>query len=265
MNRKSALILSGVLGTFFSTSAIAALNCTASPDCASLGYTMSAADCTDGVKVACPTDTSKVFCKTVQPVTCIVGSILGGDQFCYKDKLPDGVKPVGIVFDTTNKLAVALTDINSSGSAGSSTMMWATGYYDIPTLGNCTDLTTCGVDGRANTTAILNCGSSCGSTPAATATNSYEPSGCSKDFCKKTKWFLPSMRDLITLYNAKSYVNASLSLTASSGATTLTESYYWSSTEFSSDYAWILNVHSGFRGSYGKSYNNIYVRPVVKY
>ena len=265
MNRKSALILSGVLGTFFSTSAIAALNCTASPDCASLGYTMSAADCTDGVKVACPTDTSKVFCKTVQPVTCIVGSILGGDQFCYKDKLPDGVKPVGIVFDTTNKLAVALTDINSSGSAGSSTMMWATGYYDIPTLGNCTDLTTCGVDGRANTTAILNCGSSCGTTPAATATNSYEPSGCSKDFCKKTKWFLPSMRDLITLYNAKSYVNASLSLTASSGATTLTESYYWSSTEFSSDYAWILNVHSGFRGSYGKSYNNIYVRPVVKY
>jgi len=265
MNRKSALILSGVLGTFFSTSAIAALNCTASPDCASLGYTMSAADCTDGIKVACPTDTSKVFCKTVQPVTCIVGSILGGDQFCYKDKLPDGVKPVGIVFDTTNKLAVALTDINSSGSAGSSTMYWSANYYDIPTLGNCTDLTTCGVDGRANTTAILNCGSSCGTTPAATATNSYEPSGCSKDFCKKTKWFLPSIRDLITLYDAKSYVNTSLSLTASSGATILTESYYWSSTEFSSDYAWILNVHSGFRGSYGKSYNNIYVRPVVKY
>ena len=266
MNRKSALILSGVLGTFFSTSAIAALNCTASPDCASLGYTMTAADCADGVKVACPTDPTKVFCKAgVQPATCVVGAILGGDQLCYKDKLPDGVKPVGIVFDTTNKLAVALTDINSSGSAGSSTMMWATGYYDIPTLGNCTDLTTCGVDGRANTTAILNCGSSCGSTPAATATNSYEPSGCSKDFCKKTKWFLPSMRDLITLYDAKSYVNASLSLTASSGATTLTESYYWSSTEFSSDYAWILNVHSGFRGSYGKSYNNIYVRPVVKY
>ncbi len=266
MNRKSALILSGVLGTFFSTSAIAALNCTASPDCASLGYTMTAADCADGVKVACPTDPTKVFCKAgVQPATCVVGAILGGDQLCYKDKLPDGVKPVGIVFDTTNKLAVALTDINSSSSAGSSTMMWATGYYDIPTLGNCTDLTTCGVDGRANTTAILNCGSSCGTTPAATATNSYEPSGCSKDFCKKTKWFLPSMRDLITLYDAKSYVNASLSLTASSGATTLTESYYWSSTEFSSDYAWILNVHSGFRGSYGKSYNNIYVRPVVKY
>ena len=265
MNRKSALILSGVLGTFFSTSAIAALNCTASPDCASLGYTMSAADCTDGIKVACPTDTSKVFCKTVQPVTCIVGSILGGDQFCYKDKLPDGVKPVGIVFDTTNKLAVALTDINSSGSAGSSTMYWSANYYDIPTLGNCTDLTTCGVDGRANTTAILNCGSSCGTTPAATATNSYEPSGCSKDFCKKTKWFLPSMRDLTTLYNAKSYVNASLSLTASSGAKTLTESYYWSSTEYGYYGAWILRVSDGYRDDYGKNGSSGYVRPVLAF
>ena len=266
MNRKSALILSGVLGTFFSTSAIAALNCTASPDCASLGYTMTAADCADGVKVACPTDPTKVFCKAgVQPATCVVGAILGGDQLCYKDKLPDNVKPVGIVFDTTNKLAVALTDINSSGSAGSSTMMWATGYYDIPTLGNCTDLTTCGVDGRANTTAILNCGSSCGSTPAATATNSYEPSGCSKDFCKKTKWFLPSMRDLITLYNAKSYVNASLSLTASSGAKTLTESYYWSSTEYGSYNAWGVRMSGGVRTNDTKNNTNRYVRPVVKY
>ena len=268
MNRKSALILGGVLGAFFSTSAIAALNCTASPDCASLGYTMSAADCTDGVKVACPTDTSKVFCKTVQPVTCIVGSILGGDQFCYKDKLPDNVKPVGIVFDTDNKLAVALTDINSSGSAGSSAMYWSTSYYDIPALGNCTsstDLTTCGVDGRANTMDIWLCGSSCGSTPAAGATKSYEPSGCSKDFCKKTKWFLPSMRDLITLYDAKSYVNASLSLTASSGATGLSLShFYWSSTEYNSDVAWAMYMNDGGRLHRNKNYTE-YVRPVVKY
>ena len=148
------------------------------------------------------------------------------------------------------------------------TMNWSASYYDIPALGNCTnimDLTTCGVDGRANTMAILNCGSSCGLTPAATATNSYEPSGCSKDFCKKTKWFLPSMRDLITLYNAKSYVNASLSLTASSGAKTLTESYYWSSTEYSGNNAWLLRM-DGRKSNTLKIINNqLYVRPVVKY
>ncbi|HIU53767.1 MAG TPA: DUF1566 domain-containing protein, partial [Candidatus Scatocola faecipullorum] len=88
--------------------------------------------------------------------------------------------------------------------------------------------------------------------------------GCSKDFCKKTKWFLPSMRDLITLYNAKSYVNASLSLTASSGAKTLTESYYWSSTEYYNGYAWYLWMGDGYRYN-GTKFSNAYVRPVLAF
>ena len=276
---RQIMVLCSVFGF---TSGVMAEDCKPAPDCADLGFAQNAADCS-GDALKCPWDLTKAACKAgdesedIKPVPCAIGAILGNDQLCYSPNTgtPDGVKPVGIVFDTINKLAVALTNVNKDGSACDtwSLMLMSTAYsstseYNIPTLGNCTsstDLTTCGADGRANTTAILNCGNICGTTPAATAANSYEPSGCSKDFCKKTKWFLPSMRDLIALYNAKSYVNASLSLTASSGATTLTESYYWSSTEFSSDYAWILNVHSGFRGSYGKSYNNIYVRPVVKY
>mgnify|MGYP003158853594 FL=1 len=233
-------------------------------DCAKLGYTKSVSQCSDGY-LKCPYNSAAVFCEDIGAAVA-VGDILYGDG-TVANSLVAGKTPIGIVFDTTNHLAVALTDINSSGSAGSSTMYWSTSYYDIPALGNCTsstDLMTCGVDGRANTTAILNCGSSCGSTPAATATNSYEPSGCSKDFCKKTKWFLPSMRDLITLYNAKSYVNASLSLTASSGAKTLTKSYYWSSTEFSSNYAWYLWMDDVSRYYGTKDYSE-YVRPVVKY
>ena len=254
---------------------VMAEDCKPAPDCTALGFTQNAADCS-GDALKCPWDLTKAACKAgdesedIKPVTCAVGSILGNDQLCYSPGTgtPDGVKPVGIVFDTTNKLAVALTDINSSGSAGSSTMIWSANYYDIPALGNCTnimDLTTCGADGRANTTAILNCGSSCGLTPAATATNSYEPSGCSKDFCKKTKWFLPSMRDLITLHNAKSYVNASLSLTSSSGATALKEGGYWSSTEYSGNNAWLLRM-DGRKSNTLKIINNqLYVRPVVKY
>ena len=231
-------------------------------DCAKLGYTKSVSQCSDGY-VRCPYNSAAVFC---EDIGAAVGDILYGDG-TVASSLVAGKTPIGIVFDTDNKLAVALTDINSSGSAGSSTMYWSTSYYDIPALGNCTsstDLMTCGVDGRANTTAILNCGSSCGSTPAATATNSYEPSGCSKDFCKKTKWFLPSMRDLITLYNAKSYVNASLSLTASSGAKTLTESYYWSSTEYDSNLAWRLTMTLGTRDTNAKD-GSYYVRPVLAF
>ena len=270
MNKKCKQMMGAVLlmASFSQSGSALATSCAVPPTCEQLGYKMKVDDCGENPVLRCPfalSDDNQVYCtESAQNQVVSVGAILYGDG-TVASGLVTGKTPIGIVFDTANRLAVALTDINSSGSAGSSTMYWSTSYYDIPALGNCTDLTTCGVDGRANTTAILNCGSSCGTTPAATATNSYEPSGCSKDFCKKTKWFLPSMRDLITLYNAKSYVNASLSLTASSGAKTLTESYYWSSTEFSSDYAWILNVHSGFRGSYGKSYNNIYVRPVVKY
>lgn len=270
MNKKCKQMMGAVLlmASFSQSGSALATSCAVPPTCEQLGYKMKVDDCGENPVLRCPfalSDDNQVYCtESAQNQVVSVGAILYGDG-TVASGLVTGKTPIGIVFDTANRLAVALTDINSSGSAGSSTMMWATGYYDIPTLGNCTDLTTCGVDGRANTTAILNCGSSCGTTPAATATNSYEPSGCSKDFCKKTKWFLPSMRDLITLYNAKSYVNASLSLTASSGAKTLTESYYWSSTEYSYDGAWLLAMSDGSRGAYHKNYYYRYVRPVLAF
>ena len=270
MNKKCKQMMGAVLlmASFSQSGSALATSCAVPPTCEQLGYKMKVDDCGENPVLRCPfalSDDNQVYCtESAQNQVVSVGAILYGDG-TVASSLVTGKTPIGIVFDTANRLAVALTDINSSGSAGSSTMYWSTSYYDIPALGNCTDLTTCGVDGRANTTAILNCGSSCGTTPAATATNSYEPSGCSKDFCKKTKWFLPSMRDLITLYNAKSYVNASLSLTASSGAKTLTESYYWSSTEGSSHGAWVLWMDDGSRYGYNKFNTGRYVRPVLAF
>ena len=271
MNKKCKQMMGAVLlmASFSQSGSALATSCAVPPTCEQLGYKMKVDDCGENPVLRCPfalSDDNQVYCtESAQNQVVSVGAILYGDG-TVASGLVTGKTPIGIVFDTANRLAVALTDINSSGSAGSSTMIWSANYYDIPALGNCTsstDLTTCGVEGRANTTAILNCGS-CGTTPAATATNSYEPSGCSKDFCKKTKWFLPSMRDLITLYNAKSYVNASLSLTASSGAKTLTESYYWSSTEYNSNNAWKLTMLNGAR-NYGKTGTNQYVRPVLAF
>ena len=270
MNKKCKQMMGAVLlmASFSQSGSALATSCAVPPTCEQLGYKMKVDDCGENPVLRCPfalSDDNQVYCtESAQNQVVSVGAILYGDG-TVASGLVTGKTPIGIVFDTANRLAVALTDINSSGSAGSSTMIWSTSYYDIPALGNCTDLTTCGVDGRANTTAILNCGSSCGTTPAATATNSYEPSGCSKDFCKKTKWFLPSMRDLITLYNAKSYVNASLSLTASSGAKTLTESYYWSSTEGSNYSAWRLGMSDGLRYAYYKGNDGHYVRPVLAF
>ncbi|OLA80153.1 MAG: hypothetical protein BHW57_04515 [Azospirillum sp. 47_25] len=172
--KKLSIQIMALCSVFGFASGVMAEDCKPAPDCADLGFTQNAADCS-GDALKCPWDLTKAACKAgdesedikedIKPVPCAVGSILGNDQLCYEDKLPDGVKPVGIVFDTDNKLAVALTDVSNSGSASSTTMTmnWSASYYDIPALGNCTnimDLTTCGVDGRANTMAILNCGSS---------------------------------------------------------------------------------------------------------
>lgn len=272
MNKKCKQMMGAVLlmASFSQSGSALATSCAVPPTCEQLGYKMKVDDCGENPVLRCPfalSDDNQVYCtESAQNQVVSVGAILYGDG-TVASGLVTGKTPIGIVFDTANRLAVALTDINSSGSAGSSTMYWSSSYCDTPNLDNCTSsdgLTSCGVDGRANTTAILNCGSSCGTTPAATATNSYEPSGCSKDFCKKTKWFLPSMRDLITLYNAKSYVNASLSLTASSGAKTLTESYYWSSTEYTNYGAWSLWVGGGSRYNDDK-YGNLYVRAVLAF
>ncbi|CDB39249.1 putative uncharacterized protein [Azospirillum sp. CAG:260] len=266
-NKKMLLInllsILSLLTAGITTTTAAAVNCTQAPDCASLGYTMKAADCTDGIKVACPTDPNQVFCERGIPsVPCAVGSILGGNQLCYADKLPDNVKPVGIVFDPANRLAVALTGICSDFS-GCATMLWSSSYCDTPNLDNCSvgNELSCGTDGHTNTDAIL--ASTCnGGIYAAGDAYIYEPAGCAKDFCKKTKWFLPSIKELVTLYNAKSAVNASLSLT---GVTTLYESSYWSSTEYNSYSVWVLNMSSGSRSYFPKTGNNLYVRPVVKY
>ena len=221
----------------------------------------------DGVVIVCP----KSGCKSGYTYIgdgCVnsVGLILYGDGTVSND-LVAGKTPIGIVFDAENRLAVALTEVNEDGTAGSKAMNWSSSFYDVPDLNNSDfeiSLKVSETDGRANTTAILNCGSSCGTTPAATAANSYEPIGCSADFCKKTKWFLPSMRDLITLYEAKSSVEASLDLIDSMEVTSFREAEYWSSNEYDSYNVWSMRMPDGYKNKYMKS-SSIDVRPVVKY
>lgn len=245
------------------------LDCYATPDCSALGYTMTEADCEGTHFVRCPTDTSKLFCKpNLYKSICEVGDVLGNDEKCYDAaNLPQSVKPIAVVFDVENRLAVALTDVKQDGSAGSERMLWSSSYCDAPNLENCTNsntvITTCGADGRANTDAIL--ASTCNGTPyAANAVNNYQISGCSKDFCKQGKWFLPSMRDLYTIYSFKSAVNNTLSLLVTLGASQFMDGYYWSSIERYNDFAWVLGMSSGFTLSYNK-YSNYYVRPVLHY
>ena len=247
--------------------------CTPAPDCASLGYKMTAADCTGQITVKCPTDTSKVFCKVKAKEEVETAAILYGDG-TVASGIVTGKTPIGVVFDTANRLALALTDVKKDGTAGSERMQWSSSYCDTPGLQNCTateipygtNLTpiTCGVDGRLNTNAIL--ASTCnGTTYAATATNNYQPAGCTKDFCKKNKWFLPSIRDLQNIYLQKTQIDASLTLLNSNGATTIGSKYYWSSTELDNIGAWVFAMYNGFRINLYKTNHSYYVRPVLAF
>ena len=254
----------------FSAKSLQAQTCIVPPSCEELGYTMTEADCASAEKILkCPHDQSKMFCLTMAEIdpgsSGNVGDILYGDG-TVSSKQIFGKKPIGVVFDVFNRLAIAVTDVKQDGSAGSETMQWSSEDCDTPNLENCTDGNAiCGTDGRANTDAILATNGGCGGTTyAANAVNNYQISGCSKDFCKQGKWFLPSFRDLDTIYRLKSTINSRLTSLPSVGAWQLTEGEYWSSTEYSYRSAWSLEMDSGNRGSSRKRINH-YVRPVIAF
>ena len=171
-----------------------AIECVPTPDCTTLGYTKTESECTGAnLVLKCPFNDSKVACSAVtvtyEPK---VGYILYSDK-TFSPNVEAGKTPIGVIFDEENRLAVALTDVKKDGSAGSEVMSWSSSsssYCDTPGLENCkksnTLITTCGLDGRANTDTIL--ASTCnGTTYAANAVNSYQVSGCSKDFCRQGK------------------------------------------------------------------------------
>ena len=119
------------------------------------------------------------------------------------------------------------------------------------------------MDGKINTTTILSYASANGKTvQAATATSKYSPSVCaSGSMCGQGNWYLPAMGELNTIYTNLSKIQSSIS---SAGGTQITPEYYWSSTEYSSMYAWDLNFGSGSRGN-GIKYYSDYVRPVLAF
>ena len=256
------------VGLLFVTPAYALENCVTPPTCDELGFTVNIEDCA-GAALKCPWDLSKAACRVKSAEVPL--PILYGDGTVDK-KIFENKTPIGIVFDETNRLALALIEVNSSTPIGNTPVYWSNNYCDIPELMNCQydygniAIDSCSADGQTNTAVILATNDDCsGRTIAAIETNLYQPQGCSTDFCKKNQWFLPSMRDLAKIYVNKSTINTCLSLLNSFGAKTLIESYYWSSNEYNRNYAWNFHMRDGYRGHCLKNVNDSYVRPVIKY
>lgn len=81
-----------------------------------------------------------------------------------------------------------------------------------------------------------------------------------QQFCQDTGGRCPTIDELTGIYLNKDKINAALS---AANLPILKEYYYWSSTEYSSNLAWILWMDDGTRYNYSKNYGNEYVRPVL--
>ena len=114
--------------------------------------------------------------------------------------------------------------------------------------------------GRTNTSTIITTLGE--NAPAAKYCNEYYPSNVdsANAFVGAGRWWLPSAGELWMIWSHLLEVNRIL---AQIGGTALNRSqWYWSSTETSAAYAWLLDFSNGlFYGSRGKTYEGS-VRPV---
>lgn len=114
--------------------------------------------------------------------------------------------------------------------------------------------------GKANTTAQM--------TKSECNTVSYAPGFCGAYSRVNAngqgliagKWWLPSLGEMTMIYANMTKINYALSLI--NGATQLAETWYWTSTEYSSTGAWLLNLNDGLASITTKASNQGRVRAV---
>lgn len=83
-----------------------------------------------------------------------------------------------------------------------------------------------------------------------------------QQFCQSNGGRCPTIDELTGIYLNKDKINAALS---AANLPELKESWYWSSTEYNTGYAWELRMSGGYRGWANKNYNGYYVRPVLAF
>ena len=251
--------------------------CIQTPTCSSLGYD-SSSSCSGGTK--CPfgnawnctvVDLTNKITELEKQITeiinngsgsdgattpdysnCKIGAILYSDKSCDPNVVASK-KPIGVVFDRANKLAIGLEE---------SQQYWSyPDYFDAPGLSNITSSSAVIADwqGKNNTRVVLEyCKAKGRNCPAFRYVNSYKTEGTIAG-----DWYLPAFGELNAIYGNKDVLNIAL---GKIGGTKLGTDMYWSSSEYSDGYAWILKFSDGgVSNYYPKFYDNHYVRPVLAF
>lgn len=114
--------------------------------------------------------------------------------------------------------------------------------------------------GKNNTTAQAAKSECSGASYAPGFCHTYARSNGNEGGLGAGKWWLPSIGELMMMYNNKLKINYALSLI--NGATQLAEAAHWSSTEYSQTGAWSLYFSNGTVDGNAKATYQIHVRPV---
>lgn len=252
--------------------ALANLSCTASPDCTSLGYSQTAAECSGKAAVKCPFDISKMYCKKTPVVEgCTVGSFIYTDKSC-SDTYDKTRTLVGVVFDPVKKLAVM------SGFILPAAFEKLTYNSDLEFCPPATTLTTCGTDGKINTRKIFRKQASqypernpifgtslYASSNIVLISGSYSPISSSLWY-GRNHWFIPSLKELDQIYNNLTAINNSFSKISSSNFP-IPQATYHSSTFNDNLNLFVYNFKTGekkiIKTSNASSLNNFL--PIINY
>ena len=249
--------------------------CTPTPDCASIGHTETSCE---GDSLKCPFDISKLFCVPCDssfkydcsganitggigtacggkymscecsgggafnngecPQTCAVGMIYYSDKSC-SNNLDNSKTVIGIVIKN-NELIIS--NIQSDG------IYWSQSSIDINNITNYSNEANAKADYncKENTLAIVSAHSNePASRNAAVSCNSYVTTGTNAG-----DWYLPAAGELYSyVYSNYSKINT----TATNLGWAFGTRYFWSSSEYDRNSAWMIISATGYMSNYEKN------------
>ena len=258
--RKIFLMLTTALFSFDAR----AVTCTATPECAALGYKYTEAECEKGA-VKCPSGSS-YYCPNPRP-KCAIGWIYYSDGTCSAPAAYTTSKTVlGIVVHVNDNgvggQIMAPWWIDASGNRSSSGVGMAWGGYgtDISSLPNMTSSTQAEADfdSCGNTDKIVAAGSA-STYPAAWATRKYAPTSTTNG-----KWCLPAAGIMMNIYKNINTIQTAIKKV---GGVEYPYCCTWSSSTAPSGGVWYSNFNISY--NHGVVYEGLgggnYVRPVLEF
>ena len=214
----------------FTMSGVAEAACIQTPNCTTLGYTSTTA-CEGGLK--CPWGNAW-FCNVggggsgsnPDYSNCKIGDILYSDMSCNANMIASKT-PIGVVFDTTNGLAIAKDEFAN--------LVWGAVVEDVSGVQNSSSVSTSTADwqGFKNTKAMYEADKSGYNYPAIKKVLTYSTTGT-----EQGQWYLPAAGELQAISTNKDTLNTTL---AKIGGTQMSGNY-WSSSEQNSGSSYYISI-----------------------